>query len=112
MSGIIVGMGKQDFNWRLRYAPNGYHFLRQRITFETLERAWSSRELIALTVERMEQKVYLAAREDCAAFSPHTFISVYPKHVGENLNCLDPLVPRFGVEIEVRLPALRSAVAA
>lgn len=33
-----------------------------------------------------------------------TRVTVYPKDVGENLNHLDPLKPRFGIEIEIRQP--------
>lgn len=38
-----------------------------------------------------------------------TRLTVYPKQTGENLNHLDPLVPRFGVEIEMRYPVEASA---
>lgn len=103
MKRIIQGMMK-DFDWRLQFAPNGYAYVKERISFETLERAYFPKEVWEVALENMQRKL----SKNCPFFFDpslaHTQISVFPKEVGENINHLDPLKPRFGIEIEIRQP--------
>lgn len=93
----------KDFEWRKRYAPHGYQYVKHRIDFETLRRN-SPSDVVIRTMEYMERKML----KDCPYFYDpklaQTRVSVYPKEVGENVTHLDPLKPRFGIEIEIRQP--------
>jgi hypothetical protein len=94
----------KDFDWRKKFAPNGYAWVRERVSFETLGQSRFPKDVLSLTMERMEHKLL----KDCPYFfapsAAHTRISVFPKDVGETVNHLDPLKPRFGIEIEIRQP--------
>lgn len=93
----------KDFEWRKQFAPHGYAYVKRRIDFETLDR-YSPSSVLQVTVEQMREKL----ARDCPYFyAPslaQTRLSVYPKDIGESLNHLDPLKPRFGIEIEIRQP--------
>ena len=96
----------KDFEWRKRYAPHGYSYVRRRIDFETLDRAFFPSNVLVETVEEMVVRI---ARETPYFYDPslaHTRLSIYPKDIGEDINHLDPLKPRFGIEIEIRQPVL------
>lgn len=94
----------KDFDWRLRYAPHGYTYVRHHVSFVTLEYAQFPSDVIEIEMEQMRAKI----AKDCPYFYDpllaHTRITVYPKDVGESINHLDPLKPRFGIEIEIRQP--------
>lgn len=94
----------KDFEWRQRFAPNGYAYVKERLSFETLERAVFPVNVFIVTLDNMRRKL----SKDCPFFFDaslaHTRISVFPKDIGENINHLDPLKPRFGIEIEIRQP--------
>lgn len=93
----------KDFDWRKRYAPHGYAYVKRRLDFATLDFARFPSGVLQVTVEEMQRKL----GDDCSYFNPataHTRVSVYPIEVGENLNHLDPLKPRLGLEIEIRQP--------
>jgi len=94
----------KDFEWRKTYAPNGYAYVRERISFGTLERAYYPSAILEVALEHMERKLL----KECPYFYDprlaHTRLSVFPKDIGENINHLDPLKPRFGIEIEIRQP--------
>lgn len=91
-------------DWRKRFAPHGYAYIRRRIDFVTLDFARFPSYVIQYTIEEMLTKL----AKDCPYFYDpslaHTRLSVYPKEVGETINHLDPLKPRFGIEIEIRQP--------
>lgn len=93
-----------EYQWRLEYAPNGYRFAKTRITFEALDRERFLADRLAFEVDslrrQMEQEI--DGRFYASVF---TRVTIYPKDVGESLNHLDPLRPRFGIEIEMRQPA-------
>jgi hypothetical protein len=94
----------KDFEWRKRFAPNGYAYVKQRVSFETVERAYSPKDVFDYTLESMHRKL----AKDCPYFFDpllaQTRITVFPKETGETINHLDPLKPRFGIEIEIRQP--------
>ena len=78
--------------------------MRTWISFETLTFAESPAEVLELALDRLQFKM---EHEIEGRFLPIVFtrITVYPKDVGESLNHLDPLLPRLGIEIELRQPA-------
>lgn len=94
----------KDFEWRILYAPHGYAYVKERITFEVLERAYDPSDVWERVVDRMQYKL----SKDCPYFYDpslaHTRVSVFPKDIGESVNHFDPLKPRFGIEIEIRQP--------
>lgn len=100
----------KEFDWKLQYAPHGYRYMRTWISFETLTFAKSPAEVLKLTLERLQFKM---EHEIEGRFLPIVFtrITVYPKDVGESLNHLDPLLPRLGIEVELRQPAARRRTA-
>lgn len=92
-----------DMEWRKRYAPHGYAYVKRRIDFEMLDR-YPPAGFLQLTVGQMFERL----AKDCPYFfAPslaQTRVSVYPRDIGEDINHLDPLKPRFGIEIEIRQP--------
>jgi hypothetical protein len=92
-----------DREWMLQYAPNGYRYMRSHVTFETLEMAICPAGIIAIEMDHLHRKM---EREIEGRFESTVFtrVSIYPKQVGESLNHLDPLLPRLGIEIEIRQP--------
>lgn len=96
----------KDFEWRERFAPNGYWAVRQHVSMETLESAQASREILPFVLEDMALKL----EKDCPyLYDPSTrttLLTVWPKDVGEDVNHLDPLRPRLAIEIELRQPVL------
>lgn len=99
----------KDFEWRKRFAPNGYHVVRQRLTFEAVERAYCPRDVLDAVVDRLQKMLSRALAENARSYDPRareTRITVWPKEIGESVNHLDPLKPRFGIEIELRQPVL------
>lgn len=101
-------MSKKDYDWRVTFAPNGYAVVKERLSFETLERAYFPKDLMEIVLDRMQRKLlhdYPALFDRFHLPLAHTRISVYPKDIGESINHLDPLKPRFGIEIEIRQPA-------
>jgi len=94
----------KDFEWRIRYAPHGYHYMKRRIDFETLEEVRFASHVLSTAIEEMLVRI----SKECPYFYDpslaQTRLSVYPKDVGEDLNHLDPLRPRLGIEIEIRQP--------
>jgi len=93
----------KEMEWRLQYAPKGYHVVKEHICFETIERARIPSYVIENCVDRL---LRMLSREvgDVSATDVFTRLTVFPKQIGENVNHLDPLVPRFGIEIEARFP--------
>jgi hypothetical protein len=47
----------KDFEWRKRFAPNGYAYVKQRVSFETVERAYSPKDVFDYTLESMHRKL-------------------------------------------------------
>lgn len=94
----------KDFDWRVRYAPHGYAYVKHRIGFDTLHFA----RLPSVVIRHAMEDTQLKLAKDCPYFYDgrlaQTRVSVFPKEVGESLNHLDPLKPRFGIEIEIRQP--------
>src|SRR5688572_3502607 len=93
----------KDFDWRLRYAPHGYQYAKHRITFDTLHYAHDPSVVIHHCMDRLLTQVSRQTG-DVTESDVFTRITVYPKQTGETLNHLDPLVPRFGIEVEIRYP--------
>jgi hypothetical protein len=96
----------KEHEWKLRYTPHGYRYARSRISFETLGRARFPADILALELDRLVSKMEHDV-EGAFYASVFTRLSVFPKDTGETLNHLDPLTPRFGIEIEVRQAAAR-----
>jgi hypothetical protein len=93
----------RDYKWRRRFAPSGYRWVALRIEFSILDNAADPKALITSTCDRMVMQ--LAKNADRLLWSQiHTFVNIYPRDVGEHLNCLDGLKPRLGIEIEMCLP--------
>jgi hypothetical protein len=92
-----------DREWMLEYAPHGYRYMKNRIPFDVLDMAVCPAEIIAIEMDRLHLKMQ---REIEGRFEPSVFtkLTIYPKQTGESLNHLDPLLPRFGIEIEIRQP--------
>lgn len=94
----------KEFDWRVKYAPHGYSRIQNRITFHALQSAYSPSGFLRLTIEWMRLRMI----KECPYFfdgrEAQTFITVWPRDVGEDLNHLDPLKPRLGLEIEIRQP--------
>jgi hypothetical protein len=90
-----------ELDWRKRYAPLGYRYAKTRISFETLERARNPAGVLSVEIDRLRDKL---EREVEGRFNASVFtrLTVFPKDIGETLNHLDPLRPRFGIEIEMR----------
>jgi hypothetical protein len=76
--------------------------MKTRLPFSVLDNAVSPADIIKIEMDRLEQK--LDREYGIIARKPGrlTKVSVYPKQAGESINCLDPLVPREGIEIEIR----------
>ena len=93
-----------DREWMLQWAPNGDRYMKKQISFETLDRAVFPAGILSIEMDHLRRKM---EREIDGRFQAeiYTRITVYPKQVGESLNHLDPLLPRFGIEIEIRQPA-------
>lgn len=91
--------------WAIKYAPFGYAYYKCRLSFETLERAVFPSQIMEIEMDRLRRGL---AREAPDFDERHvfTFISIWPKEIGENVNHLDPLKPRMGIEIEIRYPTL------
>jgi hypothetical protein len=94
----------KDFEWRKRYAPHGYAFVRERLSFDSLEYAYDPASRLQVAMEAMYRKLAKACPWFFDPLLAETRVSVFPKDVGESVNHLDPLMPRFGIEIEVRQP--------
>jgi hypothetical protein len=92
-----------DREWMLQYAPHGYRYMRNRIPFDVLDMAASPSDILLIEIDNLHRKMEreIEGRLKAAVF---TRVSVYPKQVGESLNHLDPLLPRLGIEIEIRQP--------
>jgi hypothetical protein len=92
-----------DREWMLKYAPHGYRYMKNRIPFEVLDMAVSPSDILSIEIDHLHRKM---ERETEGGFEAAVFtrVSVYPKQVGESLNHLDPLLPRLGIEIEIRQP--------
>lgn len=97
-------MTKRD--WMLKYAPNGYYYTKTRIPFEVLDNAVFPADIVRLEVDRLEQKLVRDYRAIPRKADTLTLLTVYPKQIGESLGRLDPLVPRHGIEIEIRQPRM------
>ncbi len=95
--------------WMLQYAPYGYRYVKTRIPYESLEFARMPADLLSIEIEQLRYKLERSA-EGRFQGPVATFLTVYPKDIGETLNHLDPLRPRFGIEIEMRQPAAKPAL--
>lgn len=94
----------KESDWLLKYAPYGYRYMKSRVSFDTLEFAEFPSAVLMHEMARLRLKL---EREIDGRYSPTAFtrVTVYPKDIGESINHLDPLLPRFGIEIELRQPA-------
>lgn len=98
-----------NFEWRKKYAPNGYLYLERVLDFhELLLRSDEPAPVLCLAVWNLQREIKLQALQRFARFDPEkmfTRISVHPRDVGEHLNRLDPLKLRWGLKIHVRYSA-------
>lgn len=98
---------KAKRDWHLKFAPQGYRWTSRRISFETIEeycdvlKSAPINHALESMLYELQQKVPADVQVDKLV---HTFITVYPLRTGENMNCLDPLNYRLGIQIDLRLP--------
>ncbi len=93
----------KTFDWRKEFAPNGYYGVKERLAFETIEH---SRSVISLAIDRMERMIETKCQYFFDPAKRVIRITVWPTDIGEDVNHLDPLRPRFGLEIEMRQPVI------
>lgn len=89
-----------EFEWRQKYAPNGYRFREAFIDFSEYYKD------AGRPVYWKRYIAYAIMALHASLGNPHVYytkIQLHPLQVGESLNCHDPLVLRYGLRIEMRV---------